>query len=166
MWRALFFTMRFRFSKLILSFFCCCCFPNIEMCSGWYEYTQKLTFYTTKFDLVSSVWIGIFLCVQFDIPNENFRSFYGCVFIRIIDNRKLNCVSVVENEWTIFYNSNHSPCTSTNTQMISLFRFYCVLILYVNVSFDGALVCPFICSFSACSPVRFGLWLWALCSFV
>lgn len=71
----------------------------------------------------------------------------------LLVNRKLNCISVVENKWTkifflssfflfylfFFFNSNHSPCTSTQT--ISLFRFYCVRILPEPID------CSFVCSF-------------------
>lgn len=53
---------------------------NIE-----YNYTQKLTLYTTKLSALKMS-----------------RSFYGFLFICFIDNQKLNYVSTSENKMYIF----------------------------------------------------------------
>lgn len=135
---------------------CCCC-----SCKYWIRFICEFTFYTIEkclFDLKRSFRFAFgsyampFICCRLlSLSFPALPSFF--ISYVLLVNRKLNCISVVENKWTkifflssfflfylfFFFNSNHSPCTSTQT--ISLFRFYCVRILPEPID------CSFVCSF-------------------
>lgn len=124
---------------------------------------SKAHFFTPPNRLSSVNWSA--LCIQFQM-NMPFRFVDcrfcddGCSFFYIYcccsydyyyyywqPEKKLNCISAVKStcrkysyffSWALFNSSNHSLCTST--QMISLFRFYCMNISFV-VLFCWLLAC-------------------------